>query len=691
MKIPVSRGRLNAVDAPMVRASSIGVGLSQLGQTVQVHEERVNREQQQAEVTAKVLELQQYQQDQAKTQYDLDSVLTTDFSDYVANLKNSVGGGNTTAQQADEALSTWSTEKFQAMEQAVPIELREDAKKYWDSTVDRQRASFVPLQLKANEQQGYAMADQFIQLYSRPDIPRTEGEGKLKLNLERLGLPQAYITEQTYKYNVTRDENEVGGLITKAFESSDIAGLQALRGNLKQYKYLNGDQMQNFDNSIASRIGSLQQRAETLENKRVTEAGKVLNDFVSNVMTGLPLDATYFANVSQAVQGTEYQAQFDFYQSHSKQFQNFAKLSTSQQLEEINRAKLNLRTTPTADAKALQDVLGVYERIYSNRADVAKSNPTMLIKEQGIETPEITPALLTANPVQFASNIGTIGATLIALQKKDPNVVIKPISPEQLPQLKQTFDGMSVNQKLSFIGNLIDHTRSLAGGEKIWGATLGQLGSGDSTYVMAGIAKFYGYQSNYGVDLATALVSGNQLLKNNQIKLPEDEMRTVFNESTGNTLTGDSANKAYEAYKATYAYMLNQRGITPTDPKNPSSEEKRLMKSALSVGVGEFYSQGDNFKNYLGENIGDWKVPKPYGMSDERFEAAIERGYGRISKALNMSAEDLKGFRLRPAPSRTEDGGLVYTLHYANGTYLNQVHKETGKTVPVFLAVPRNQ
>lgn len=689
MKIPVSRGRLNAVDAPMVRASSIGAGLSQLGQSVQMHEERVNREQQQAEVTAKVLELQQYQQDQAKTQYDLDSVLTTDFSDYVANLKNSVGGGNTTAQQADEALSTWSTEKFQAIEQAVPIELREDAKKYWDSTVDRQRASFVPLQLKANEQQGYAMADQFIQLYSRPDIPRTEGEGKLRLNLERLGLPQAYITEQAYKFNVTRDANEVGGLIAKAFESSDIAGLQALRGNLKQYKYLNGDQMQNFDNSIASRIGSLQQRAETLENKRVTEAGKVLNEFVSNVMTGLPLDASYFANVAQAVQGTEHQAKFDFYQMHSKQFQDFAKLSTSQQLEEINKAKVALKNNGNQDAKNAQDVLSVYERIYSDKAKIAKDNPIQLIKEQNIEVPELSPLTLKTDPSGFVKDISTIGTTLLALQKKDPNVVIKPIPTEQLPQVKQAFDGMSVNEKLGFIGDLIQQTKGLSGGEKVWGATLGQLGSGDQTYVMAGLAKFYGYQSNQGVDLATALISGNQLLKNNQLKLPDDEMRLYFNQTVGNALSGDSANKAYTAYKAVYAHLLNQRGMIIADPKNPSRAEKDLMKAALSVGVGEFYVQDEKLRNYMGDRLEEWRVPKPYGMSDERFESSLKAGYARISKSLNIKEDDLREFRLRPSVYKTEDGGMVYTLHYANGNPLTQQHKETGKTVPVFLAVPR--
>ena len=69
---------------------------------------------------------------------------------------------------------------------------------------------------------------------------------------------------------------------------------------------------------------------------------------------------------------------------------------------------------------------------------------------------------------------------------------------EDLPDAKKAFDAMSVNDKLNFIGGLIAESKGVQGGNAIWGATLGQLGGGDLSYTMAGVARMNNYKSTQG-------------------------------------------------------------------------------------------------------------------------------------------------------------------------------------------------
>ena len=56
------------------------------------------------------------------------------------------------------------------------------------------------------------------------------------------------------------------------------------------------------------------------------------------------------------------------------------------------------------------------------------------------------------NPQGFAKNVIEIGAYQVSQRDMDANASIKPISPEDLPEAKKTFDSLDVNGKLDFIG-----------------------------------------------------------------------------------------------------------------------------------------------------------------------------------------------------------------------------------------------
>ncbi|WP_098722454.1 methyl-coenzyme M reductase [Acinetobacter baumannii] len=656
MRIPISRGR----EAPQAQMQSFtpNTGLAEIGRSIGGAIQARDDQQRQQEVTAKNLELFNNQLAEKEGKLKLDESLSTDFNDKVVDIKNRLGNGVITTQQADEELNTWSNAKFSELQNSLPGHAQEDLKKYWDSNVTRQRTSFLPLQLRADEQKGGVLADRFFDVATR--MEREAGKEYLLKNIVGLPLSEAQKSELTNKYETTRDITDINSRITTAIAQNSVEGLQEVATGLKDYKFINGQAVQKFQTEIQSKITTLQQRQQVQENKRINEAEKVLNEYKQNVLTGRPMDLTYQTNVEKAVKGTPSETEYNFYTKQSSDFLRFQKLSTDQQLAEINKRKANMKNSSSADAVAENKVLATYQSIYDNKLKTAKENPTQALREKGIELPEVNPLTLKVNPSDFAKNIVTIGSYQVAQRDKDPNATIKPIPNEALPAAKQAWEEATVDQKLNLISSMIAQTKGVKDGVKIWGAALGQLGGGNSNYVMAGVAKANGYRSTEGRELANSIVIGTQLLKNKQLIMPkEDDMREAFNKYVGQTLTGTNANNAYEVFKAVYADTMNERGFSHSSKDEKPNE--KVLGVALDLATGGVYTQPTSFRNYRGDKVSDWKVTKPYGITDDAFEAQLEKGYQTISKQTGISVNNLKEFRLRQGkPSST--GAIQYDL-----------------------------
>ncbi|EMB4943200.1 methyl-coenzyme M reductase [Acinetobacter baumannii] len=664
MRIPISRGR----EAPQAQMQSFtpNTGLAEIGRSIGGAIQARDDQQRQQEVTAKNLELYSNQLAEKEGKLKLDESLSTDFNDKVVDIKNRLGNGVITTQQADEELNTWSNAKFSELQNSLPGHAQEDLKKYWDSNVTRQRTSFLPLQLRADEQKGGVLADRFFDVATR--MEREAGKEYLLKNIVGLPLSEAQKSELTNKYETTRDITDINSRITTAIAQNSVEGLQEVATGLKDYKFIDGAAVQKFQTEIQSKITTLQQRQQVQENKRINEAEKVVNEFIQSTLTGRPLDLKYQNDVEQAVKGTPSEAEYQFYKKQSADFMRFQGLTTDQQLAEINSRKAKMKNSSSADPVAENKILATYQSIYDNKLKTAKENPTQALREKGIELPEVNPLTLKVNPSDFAKNIVTIGSYQVAQRDKDPNATIKPIPNEALPAAKQAWEEATVDQKLNLISSMIAQTKGVKDGVKIWGAALGQLGGGNSNYVMAGVAKANGYRSTEGRELANSIVIGTQLLKNKQLIMPkEDDMREAFNKYVGQTLTGTNANNAYEVFKAVYADTMNERGFSHSS--KDEAPNKKILNTALGMATGGVYTQPNSFRNYRGDKVSDWKVTKPYGITDDAFEAQLEKGYQTISKQTGISVNNLKEFRLRQGkPSST--GAIQYDLINERGQQL---------------------
>lgn len=662
--IPRSQGRI-VPDAPMARQVPM-TGLGRIGEAVGGALEQHEAQRQEQEVSAKRLELYNNDLAEKEAKVKVDDVLTTGFTEKVTLLRNDVANGARKAQDADAELEAWSNEQFKQLENDLPIHARQDFRTYWDSTVNKQRSNFLPLQLKADEQKSGQLAEQMFQIATR--LPPAARKEYLKTNLATLNIPEATKSDLYYKLDVTSDQMDIDQRVTAAVDKNDVESLQTLVTDLDsgKYGYLDGPTIQKNKASALSRMRTIQDRQEIEQKKRETEAEKNLNNFVSNVLTGRELDKSYIENVGALVSGTSMQGEYEFYLKQSDNFQSFSKLSSAEQARRISDMKAQIANSPSADPVAENKILSAYERIYIDRMSTLKDDPNLGLRERGIQLPELDPTEMKLAPASAAKKLVEIGSYQIAQKKKDPNAVIKPISPAEVNGLKDSFDAMPVNQKLDFIGSLISESRGIKDGPKIWGSVLGQLGGGDMSYVMAGVARMYDFRSQKGEDVAAAIISGTQVLKNKQLVMPKDELlNEKFNEYVGQS-AGGAVNMTFAAYKSIYAHLTEREGY---QHKDKDDIEERISNAALGMATGGTYTQG-NFTSYTGNKIKDWKVSKPYGMSDSRFEAHLDGMYEGLSRKHSVPESELRSLRLHRGEPNPKTGAITYDLINERGTAL---------------------
>lgn len=652
MLIPRSQGRVTAQPTlqqhtPMTGLSAIG---NSIGGAVQARDEKL----QEQEVTAKRLELYHNDVSEQEAKVKLDDVMTTEMSNQVSTLKNDLANGTINAQQADEKLKTWSNDRYKQLESEMPMHAQKKLQEYWNSTASQQATSFLPLQLRADVQKGATIANQAFDISTRQD--REAGRQYLIKSLDGLNLSVADKADRLNKYDATRDIMDIDKRVMGAVEAENPADLHTLLTELRggQFKYLDGPTIQDKEKQVLSRISALDQKAQVEENKRITQSNKVFNDFKTQVLTGRALDSDYIQNVESAVKGTDNESDFQFYKSNSINFQKFSRLSTSDMLSKINSQKAAMKNSTTNNAENESKVMNVYESIYRDKLDTLKKNPNQAVSEAGLKPNQLTGMELKANPQSFAAKAVENGVNQYAL--RDPNIKLKPISEENLPEAKQAFDAMGVNAKLDFIGALIGQSKNIPNGNKIWGATLGQLGSGDQSYIMAGVARMNGYKSTEGEDVATAIISGTQALKNKQMVMPKDDLlKAEFNNYVGNSASGVTANLTFAAFKSIYAHLTERDGYQHKDKDDLS---KDIAKTALSMATGGVYDQPVKYGNQR-----TWKVSKPYGMSDDRFESIINKNYKNLSKKHNIPVSQLEDYMLvRDEEKRGPNGVIRYAL-----------------------------
>ena len=655
------------IAVPQNNLDQLGSAIANAGSSVHGAFQEIDKQKQEAELSAKRLELYNNELAKQEAKVKLDDIMTTEMNEQVTLVKNGVSNGDYNAKAGQDALNKWSEDRYKQIESELPEFARPDLNNYWRDNVNRQASGLLPLQLRADMQKGVVLADRYGDIASRYD--RKQGRAYLETNLASLNLPAADVQARVNAFESGQDILEIEGAISSAIENKDTNSLRQLVTKMDNggFGYTDGQTLQQKKNQVLSRIDAIDTQVRVEENKRNSEATKLLNDYKANVLTGRAQDSEYENNVGKAVAGTESEAEFNFYKAQSVNIQKFANLPTSEMLKRINQQKANMKTTASADAVTEEKLLGVFEGLYKDRLETAKNNPNQIVRETGLQVHSLGGNTLKSNPSAWID--GAVDNGISQLSLKDANITLRPISEEDLPEAKKAFDGMGVNEKLNFISGLISKSKGHPRGASIWGATLAQLGSGDQNYVAAGLAEMNKFQSTEGRKLSTSIVNGTQILKNKQLIMPKDaDLKSAFNNYVGNTVSGTSANNAYNVFRAVYADTMEARNLQ--HDKADELPNKEVLKFALGFASGGVHQQSGTLKNYMGGKLQDWKVAMPYGMTDDAFESRLDAGYASLAKHTGMTEAELKTLRLRQSPVRSKKGEIQYDLLNERGNPL---------------------
>ena len=655
------------IAVPQNNLDQLGSAIANAGSSVHGAFQEIDKQKQEAELSAKRLELYNNELAKQEAKVKLDDIMTTEMNEQVTLVKNGVSNGDYNAKAGQDALNKWSEDRYKQIESELPEFARPDLNNYWRDNVNRQASGLLPLQLRADMQKGVVLADRYGDIASRYD--RKQGRAYLETNLASLNLPAADVQARVNAFESGQDILEIEGAISSAVENKDTNSLRQLITKMDNggFGYTDGQTLQQKKNQVLSRIDAIETQVRVEENKRNSEATKLLNDYKANVLTGRAQDSEYENNVSKAVAGTESETEFKFLQQQSVNFQRFANKSTSEQQRLINEQKAKMKNTPSANAADEEKILNAYEDIYKSKLQTAKTNPNQVVREAGLQVHSLGGNTLKSNPSAWID--GAVDNGISQLSLKDSNITLKPIPEEDLPEAKKAFDGMGVNEKLNFISGLISKSKGHPRGASIWGSVLGQLGSGDQNYVAAGLADMNKFQSTEGRKLSTSIVNGTQILKNKQLIMPKDaDLKAAFNSYVGNTVSGTSANNAYNVFRAVYADTMEARNLQ--HDKADELPNKEVLKFALASATGGVHQQSGTFKNYMGGKLQDWKVAMPYGMTDDAFESRLDAGYASLAKHTGMTEAELKTFRLRQSPVRSKKGEIQYDLLNERGNPL---------------------
>lgn len=631
MKIPVGNfgnALPNQVQARNVGQGTSGIiaqGLGQLADTASAIDERNTQQIEQEEVRKKVLINREYEQQdrihKLKAENNLSSTML-DIGNQATLIKQQVLNGAKTRIDADKEIQDLADTQWQTLERDMPFKDIPEFKTRYQGQIDGQRATLMPISIRAGENAEMVLIEQSAAINSRnPD--RKLGTEAFTKTLQNSNISNAKKSEWAFAFVGTQDKTELNARLLQARDAQDITVIDEMLSDLnsdKTYRGLDAKTIDAYKAQAMSLRSQLTNAAQLQVAKQSKVAETTSNQFVSNVLTGQLIAPEEIDRVRQQVAGTDFAPVVDNYLKSYAGIQRFKDLPIAEQESEFATMEALRKNTPSSNPKAQEAIHNAYKQAMTEKKAMAASNPVSYVAEQGLYKPEPINALAILTPdggKQVASIVADRVQTLIAAQQKDPSIGLNPLQESELQGVKQVFSQMNSDQKLQFFGQMVSELKHVPQGAKAYGSFLGQVAGSDNLLRLAGMARYRNLRGDQGTDVATTILKGQEIIKSKATILPRDNALLVaFNDYVGNAITGSSRADAFETYKAIHAGLAFDKAVNYTSPEELVDES--LSNSALSLATGGIYDQGKK------QGYSDWKVLMPYGWDEDKFEDAIQ-------------------------------------------------------------------
>lgn len=487
-------------------------------------------------------------------------------------------------------------------------------------------------------------------------------------------LSPAEVLEYRSNYEQQQQGNNLGYRLANAQTAQDYQSIYTELQDEKNYSGLPGSTRNSAMQSAKSGLLQIQRQEQQAQNKKEADAVKLANELQSNILSGGKIDLNYIENVDKATQGTQAHGNVQFLKANYVGIQEFQDLNTNDKKIRLDQLERDFKSTPSDNASDRKKLLDLYRNIYNQDVSDARSDNVSAAGKLGIEVSGFTGQQLLSDPAGTMDLIVNNLQALNYAKKKEPNISLDPIPALNKEDIQASFEKANAKQKLDVLASIMKGAQK---NKLPLGATkeiIKTIGGGDGIYNIAAVAVANN-AVYHGKNTGHIILSGSSLIKSQNQITPSDLEETYRGRISNLAGDGDySAN--WSAFKSAYAYFESEAGHhqkSKDDGHNVDSFNK-----ALDATTGGLYQQHNTswigsgkFKTTNG-TITDWRVQKPYLMSDSGFEVAINSGFEQVAKKHNLSPDFVKdNYRLQARPGTTYDRNVIYDLLDADGKQWN--------------------
>ena len=487
-------------------------------------------------------------------------------------------------------------------------------------------------------------------------------------------LSPAEVLEYRSNYKQQQQSTNLGYRLSSAQTSKDYQDIYTELQDEKNYSSLPSSTRNSAMHSAKSGLLQIQRQEQQAQNKKESDAVKLVNDLQSNVLSGGKIDLEYMTNLGKATEGTEAHKDYLFLQSNYVGIQEFQDLNTNDKKVRLDQLERDFKSNPSDNASDRKKLLDLYRNIYTQDVSDAKSDNVSAAGKLGIEVSGFTGQQLLTDP---DGTMGLIVNNLHALnqaKKHEPNISLDPIPALNKGDIQESFENANPKQKLDVLASIMKGSQknrlSLSATKEI----IKTIGGGDGIYNIAAVAVANN-AVYHGKNTGHIILSGASLIKAQNQITPSD-LEEAYRGRISN-LAGDGDYSAnWSAFKSAYAYFESEVGHHPKSKDDGHNVDS--FNKALDATTGGLYQQHNTswigsgkFKTANG-TVTDWRVQKPYLMSDSGFEVAVNSGFEQIAKKHNLSPDFVKdNYRLQARQGSTYDRNVIYDLLDADGKQWN--------------------
>lgn len=656
--IPRSQGRI--VSQPALRQSTPVTGLAELGNAIQgVVDERKKEQLKKDDLTASTV----------VSQFGLDA------ENMAAGYRQKVASNQMSDVDADLAFSKEYGLKMDEVVSQLPKTVsqgyKENLVKYGTGQIGtfyqtgrNVAGDTAKARLKVTLENAAKMRDQAVA------APLVESA----FNSASDYLSPAEVLEYRSNYEQQQQGNNLGYRLANAQTAQDYQSIYTELQDEKNYSGLPGSTRNSAMQSAKSGLLQIQRQEQQAQNKKEADAVKLANELQSNILSGGKIDLNYIENVDKATQGTQAHGNVQFLKANYVGIQEFQDLNTNDKKIRLDQLERDFKSTPSDNASDRKKLLDLYRNIYNQDVSDARSDNVSAAGKLGIEVSGFTGQQLLSDPAGTMDLIVNNLQALNYAKKKEPNISLDPIPALNKEDIQASFEKANAKQKLDVLASIMKGAQK---NKLPLGATkeiIKTIGGGDGIYNIAAVAVANN-AVYHGKNTGHIILSGSSLIKSQNQITPSDLEETY--RSRISNLAGDGDYSAnWSAFKSAYAYFESEAGHhqkSKDDGHNVDSFNK-----ALDATTGGLYQQHNTswigsgkFKTTNG-TITDWRVQKPYLMSDSGFEVAINSGFEQVAKKHNLSPDFVKdNYRLQARPGTTYDRNVIYDLLDADGKQWN--------------------